>query len=172
MFYHAVLYFWPWFQIEKPFSFWALLSWATADFWCTQQRSNILHGETQKRPVKAAVHKKSVVFFFLSKVPDIRDVTLRRDSVTWPKAQRHYLSGAEQVKSQDSNMTTATTHQVRASDICRTLTSILYIYSHACHPITLLPLFQLISCLCCLLEETEPQRTWSLLFSNPVILAR
>lgn len=39
-------------------------------------------------------------------------MTLRRDSVTWSRAQRQFLDGSEQLRSRESNMTTPTTHQV------------------------------------------------------------
>lgn len=54
---------------------------------------------------------------FLSKAPDIRGVTLRRDSVSWSRAQTQTqtqlsLDGSEQQKYRDSSMATPATHQV------------------------------------------------------------
>lgn len=47
----------------------------------------------------------------------MRGVTLRRVSVAWSKAQKWGLSGPEQLRSLDSNMTTQTTNQVGAAVI-------------------------------------------------------
>lgn len=59
-------------------------------------------------------YRETLVCFVL-KAPGIRGVTLRRDSATWSRAQRPPQDGSEQLRLQDSTMTTPTTHQVSLS---------------------------------------------------------
>lgn len=85
---------------HKLLRFWALLSWLI--FGCVML--NLIHTKKKKKSTSEKC--------FLLKAPDIRGVTLRRDSVTWSRTQTHSPDGSERLRSQDSNMTTPTTHQV------------------------------------------------------------
>lgn len=92
---------------------------------------------------------------FLLKAPDIRGVTLRRDSVTWSRARRRSLDGSEQLRPRVSNMSTPTTPQVGAFDNWCLMdlqpspcaVSVLFIFFHTCTPTLLSPLAHFLSLL-------------------------